>query len=39
MTQLGSPMKSRTETFGVSYLEWGAVFAGAVVAAALSSCC
>src|SRR5215813_14296240 len=36
MTQVGAPMKSRTHTFGVSYMEWGAVFAGAILAAALS---
>src|SRR5215813_11093267 len=36
MTQVGAPMKSRTHTFGVSYVEWGAVLAGAVLAAALS---
>jgi len=36
MTQVGAPMKSGTDTFGVSYVEWGAVFAGAVLAAALS---
>jgi hypothetical protein len=36
MTQVGAPMASRTETAGLSFVEWGAVFAGAVLAAALS---
>jgi len=36
MTQVGAPVKSRTDAFGLSYVEWGAVFAGAVLAAALS---
>lgn len=35
MTQVG-PMAARTDTVGSSYVEWGAVFAGAVLAAALS---
>ena len=37
MTQVGSsPIASRTDTPGASFVEWGAVFAGAVLAAALS---
>src|SRR5215831_1014211 len=36
MTQVGAPMTSRADTAGLSYVEWGAVFAGAVLAAALS---
>ena len=36
MTQVGTPMASRTETLGLSFVEWGAVLAGAVLAAALS---
>jgi hypothetical protein len=37
MTQVGSsPMAARTDTPGASFVEWGAVFAGAVLAAALS---
>jgi hypothetical protein len=36
MTQVGAPVVSRTETAGLSFVEWGAVFAGAVLAAALS---
>jgi hypothetical protein len=36
MTQVGSPIAPRTDTVGLSYVEWGAVFAGAVLAAALS---
>jgi hypothetical protein len=36
MTQIGAPVASRVETAGPSFVEWGAVFAGAVLAAALS---
>jgi hypothetical protein len=37
MTQVGSsPRAARTDTPGASFVEWGAVFAGAVLAAALS---
>jgi hypothetical protein len=36
MTQVGAPVASRTETVGLSFVEWGAVIAGAVLAAALS---
>ena len=36
MTQVGAPVASRVETGGLSFVEWGAVFAGAVLAAALS---
>src|SRR4029079_5750924 len=36
MTQVGAPVASRIETPGLSFVEWGAVFAGAVLAAALS---
>src|SRR4029079_12584047 len=36
MTQVGAPNASRTETAGVSFVEWGSVFAGAVLAAAIS---
>src|SRR5688572_10586344 len=36
MTHVGAPVAARTETAGVSFVEWGAVFAGAVLAAALS---
>jgi hypothetical protein len=36
MTQVGVPVASRGDTVGLSYVEWGAVFAGAVLAAALS---
>jgi hypothetical protein len=40
MTQVGTPMASRTEprteVQALSFVEWGAVFAGAVLAAALS---
>jgi hypothetical protein len=36
MTQVGSPIAARTDTPGASFVEWGAVFAGAVLAAALS---
>ena len=36
MTQVGTPMAARTETAGLSFVEWGAVLAGAVLAAALS---
>src|SRR6185295_20278408 len=34
MTQVGAPVASRAET--ASFVEWGAVFAGAVLAAAIS---
>src|SRR6476660_4565628 len=36
MTQVGTPIASRTETGGASFVEWSAVLAGAVLAAALS---
>jgi hypothetical protein len=36
MAQIGAPVASRVETAGLSFVEWGAVFAGAVLAAALS---
>lgn len=36
MTQVGSPAATRTDAVGASFVEWGAVFAGAVLAAALS---
>jgi hypothetical protein len=37
MTQVGAPpVATRKEAAGLSYVEWGAVFAGAVLAAALS---
>jgi hypothetical protein len=36
MTQVGVPVTSRGDGVGLSYVEWGAVFAGAVLAAALS---
>ena len=36
MTQVGTPGGSRQDTIGLSFVEWGAVFAGAVLAAALS---
>jgi hypothetical protein len=36
MTHVGAPVAARTETAGVSFVDWGAVFAGAVLAAALS---
>jgi hypothetical protein len=36
MTQVGAPIASRGDAVGLSYVEWGAVFAGAVLAAALS---
>jgi hypothetical protein len=36
MTQVGVPVASRGDTVGLTYVEWGAVFAGAVLAAALS---
>src|SRR5437588_473826 len=36
MTQVGAPIASRTETAGLSFVEWGAVLAGAVLAAAIS---
>jgi hypothetical protein len=36
MTQVGAPIVSRADTVGLSFVEWGAVFAGAVLAAALS---
>jgi hypothetical protein len=36
MTQAGASVSSRTDKMGPSFVEWGAVFAGAVLAAALS---
>ena len=36
MTEVGAPVASRAETAGLSFVEWGAVFTGAVLAAALS---
>jgi hypothetical protein len=36
MTQVGTPVAAKTEAAGASFVEWGAVFAGAVLAAALS---
>jgi hypothetical protein len=36
MTQVGAPIASRPDTVSLSYVEWGAVFAGAILAAALS---
>src|ERR1700745_1653133 len=36
MTEVGVPVSSRTETACLSFVEWGAVLAGAVLAAALS---
>ena len=36
MVQVSAPVASRTETAGLSFVEWGAVLAGAVLAAALS---
>src|SRR5687767_12870052 len=36
MTQVGSPVAAKTHIAGASFVEWGAVFAGAVLAAALS---
>ena len=36
MTHVGAPVAARTETAAVSFVDWGAVFAGAVLAAALS---
>jgi len=36
MTQVGTPMAARTETVSPSFVEWSAVLAGAVLAAALS---
>ena len=36
MTQVGTPVASTTPMAGLSFVEWGAVFAGAVLAAALS---
>ena len=36
MVQVSAPVASRTETVGLSFVEWGAVFAGAVLAAAIS---
>jgi hypothetical protein len=36
MTQVGTPMAARTDTVGPSFVEWSAVLAGAVLAAALS---
>src|SRR5262245_10416399 len=36
MTQVGVPIASKVDAAGLSYVEWSAVFAGAVLAAALS---
>jgi hypothetical protein len=36
MTQVGAPVPSRVDKIGLSFVEWSAVFAGAVLAAALS---
>jgi hypothetical protein len=36
MTQVGVPIASKVDAAGLSYVEWGAVFAGAILAAALS---
>jgi hypothetical protein len=36
MTEVGAPVASKAATAGLSFVEWGAVFAGAVLAAALS---
>jgi hypothetical protein len=36
MTEVGAPIVSRTDTFRLSYVEWGAVLAGAVLAASVS---
>src|SRR5258705_4934378 len=36
MVQVSTPVASRTETAGMSFVEWGAVLAGAVLAAAIS---
>ena len=36
MTQVGTPVASRTDIASASFVEWGAVLAGAVLAAALS---
>src|SRR5256885_15555327 len=36
MVQTSAPVASRTETAGLSFVEWGAVLAGAVLAAAIS---
>src|SRR6202521_3648143 len=37
MTQIGTPIASRADSHdGASFVEWGAVLAGAVLAAALS---
>src|SRR5882762_239108 len=36
MVQVSTPVASRTETAGMSFVEWGAVLAGEVLAAALS---
>jgi hypothetical protein len=36
MAQVGAPVASRVEAAGLSFVEWGAVFAGAVLSAALS---
>jgi hypothetical protein len=36
MVQVSAPVASRTETAGLSFVEWGAVLAGAVLAAAIS---
>src|SRR5205085_5251558 len=36
MVQVSAPVASRTETAGLSFVEWGAVLAGGVLAAAIS---
>ena len=36
MTQVGVPIASKMDRAGLSYMEWGAVFTGAILAAALS---
>src|SRR6476660_7116145 len=36
MVQVSAPVASRTETAGLSFVEWGSVVAGAVLAAAIS---
>src|SRR6476469_2080850 len=36
MVQVSAPVASRTETAGLSFVEWGAVLAGAVLAAAIT---
>src|SRR2546430_7408646 len=36
MVQVSTPVATGTETVGLSFVEWGAVLAGAVLAAAIS---